>query len=141
MNTLPGILVLLAAMAGFAARQSDAALFKCAQGERIVYQQHPCPQGSTQLPMAAPAPGPDAESVGEAQARAWLDITEADALREKEAEEEARQRLLDAKAAKHAQECSRRLARIQRNQAKVHGRNRGKAGRDRRKFIKECGPL
>lgn len=140
------IAALCCALLCLAAGEAVAGLYKCRQGEGIVYQQTPCPPGSASLSLGAEALVPDPESVRSARSRARADIAAAEEIRRREAREDAQRKARQAEAEKHAQTCARLLAVIRDVEAD-NAREGGKKGSpkkarsERRKYMLECGPL
>jgi hypothetical protein len=86
---------------------------KCRVGERIVYQETPCPPRGQIQPLAAPLPEPDVFEVDAARRRAVADQVQLKSLEqeraarekaEREAAEAAAQQQRKA-AKKHAKKC------------------------------------
>lgn len=94
-------LLLLAALAGLAGPAS-AAIYKCQEGGRTVYQQDPCPGAGAEAPIRSQAPS--AEETEAARQRGQRDKTEARELeRAQEAQRrEARRESADRRAARQA---------------------------------------
>lgn len=123
-----------------------AEIHKCRQGERLIYQEAPCPAGSLALPPPLPVPRPSAYAVEEARQRASDDIAAAEALRLRELKDaEARQRLAAAEAREAARQRERACAaardRGERAQSKEKTEKRGQVSRkkDRRDEPPDCG--
>jgi len=120
-----------------------AEIHKCRQGERVIYQSHPCPAGSQPLALPEALPAPSAYSVEEARSRAKNDIAEADALRKREGKSAAtREKTRDA-ANKQEADCARLLEKMEKVQAKTESSKSRKSTlkSDQRKYRKECGAL
>jgi hypothetical protein len=136
--------ICLAALA-LAAGGAGAGPYKCRLGGRILYQEAPCPPGSVGLPLDGAVAAPDAASASAARARAQADIAAAEAIRRREAREEAEREVRRAEAEKHARACARLLAVILEEEAEAPAADKkkpvSKASSERRKYLRECGPL
>ena len=122
---------------------ADAEIHKCRQGERMVYQELPCPAGSLSLAPPEVPPPPSAYEVEAARVRARNDIAEAEALRKREAIAAKAQGKRRAEASKQVTDCDRLLDRITQAEAKgkpVRGR-KSTLKSDQRKYRRICGPL
>lgn len=120
-----------------------AEIHKCRQGERVVYQEAPCPSGSQSLTPPAAVSQPSAFEVEAARARARKDIAAAEALRKRE---ELEAKALERKrAAAHKQDvdCTRLLERIEAAQAKekLSKSQKSTLRSNEHKYRKVCGPL
>lgn len=125
-----------------------AEVYKCRQGERIVYQAIPCPPAAQAIEIVPPPPEPDPASVAQARAQAKADIAAAASLRRREAREAAQRRAREAAAERQALACARRLEVIRMLEApspsetqtsKRQGRRL--ALQERKAYIRDCGPL
>ncbi len=127
----------------------DAAeVYKCRQGERIVYQADPCPPEAQSQSRLPPAPEPDPAAFAQARAEAKADLAAAAALRRQEAQEEAQRRAHAAAAERQAIACARRLEVIRMLEAATPGetqtaKRQGQrlALQERKAYIRACGPL
>lgn len=123
-----------------------ATVYKCRQGERIVYQAAPCPPDAQSLAVIPPAAQPDIASSARARAEAEADIAAAAALRRREAQEQAQHRARAAAAERQALACARQLEVIRlmesAGEAQTGKRQtRRLALQERKAYIRECGPL
>jgi hypothetical protein len=120
-----------------------AEIHKCRQGERVVYQETPCPVGSQSLTPPAAPPTPSAFAVEEARARAKNDIAAADALRKREEKAAKALEKKRAEVRKQETDCARLLDRIETAEAKTklsrHQKSTLKS--DQSKYRRACGPL
>ena len=126
-----------------ASAPAHAEIHKCHQGERVIYQEAPCPEASVSLAPPLPPPPLNAHEVKAAHTRAGRDIAAAEALRRRE---EIAARVLEKKrAAAQKQElgCARLLDRIEatREREKLNKTQKITLGSERRKYRRECGPL
>ena len=126
-----------------ASAPAHAEIHKCHQGERVIYQEAPCPEASVSLAPPLPPPPLNAHEVKAAHTRAGRDIAAAEALRRRE---EIAARVLEKKrAAAQKQElaCERLLDRIEvtREREKLSKTQKITLGSERRKYRRECGPL
>lgn len=121
-----------------------AEVHKCLLNGQVAYQALPCPPGSRTLPMtAAPLP-PSAYTMEEARVRAMQDISEAEALQQRERQEaEARNRQATAAAREWENECKRLRKRIERAESIMEPGKHPSAAlkQDRREYEDTCGPL
>jgi len=127
---------------------AETVVYKCRQGERIVYQANPCPpvtQGQSRLSLD---PGPDPASVTQARDQAEADIAAAAALRRREAREAAQRRAQEVAAERRALACTRRLEAARMLEAPAPGETQADrrmrqrlALQERKAYVRECGPL
>jgi hypothetical protein len=126
-----------------ASAPTQAEIFKCRQGERVIYQSSPCPADSQSGAIIEVPPQPSAYEVEQARQRAKGDINEATALRKRD--EKADQVLDRKRAAAHKQEvdCARLLDKIEKAEAKpkLSKAQKGDLKSEQRNYRKECGPL
>jgi hypothetical protein len=140
--TVRALLVAVLALT-LASSAAHAEIHKCRQGDRVIYQEHPCPSGSLSLPPPEALPPPSAFAVEEARARAKNDLAAAETLRKRE-EKAARAREKSRSEARIREtDCTRLLDKIEKTEAKaaVSKRQKNILKSDQRKYRKECGPL
>jgi hypothetical protein len=137
-----------------------AETYKCRTGDRVVYQEAPCPAGAAILPMTEAGPDPDVWQVHEAQRRAKSDKDQLRSL-----ELEAKQRALaeqraathakpDKHARKHEKNCIQLLKQIRKAEPKTGSgdetlyppnskaaKEAERLARDQARYRGECGPL
>lgn len=142
MRACPGVFALLVLALTSPPLRAD--IHKCSLGDRLIYQEAPCPTGSRALPPPAPPPRPSAYAEEEARLRASQDIAAAEALRQRERKEaEAKAREAIALERKQARECERLRERIESAETRAKPGQRGKAtlNKARRTYREECGAL
>lgn len=120
-----------------------AEIFKCRQGERVVYQEIPCPAGSQSLAPPETPPPPSAFAVEQARTRARNDIAEAAAIRKHEEQTARAQEKRRAEVRKQETDCARLLGKIEKAEAKTSPSKNQKntLKSDQRNYRKECAPL
>ena len=118
---------------------AQAAVYKCRQGERVIYQELPCPATTQAMPTPEALPEPSAFEVERARQRAKTDIAAADALRQRDAKLAKAQARTQAAAGRHEAGCDRLLEKIEKAEEKS-AKNATLNG-NKRKYRKECGPL
>ena len=118
-------------------------IHKCRQGERVIYQENPCPSGSQSLAAPAVQPQPSAFEVEEARVRAKNDLAAAEALRKREEKAAKAEEKSRAETEKREADCGRLLDKIEKAEAKAElGKsNKTTLKSDQRKYQKACGPL
>lgn len=134
----PALLALALASAA-----AHAEIHKCRQGERVIYQEQPCPGGSQPLAPPEAPPTPSAFSVEEARVRARKDLAEAEALRKREEKAAKAQEKRRAEVQKQETVCDRLLDRIEKAET-MENLSRSKKNTlksDQHKYRKTCGPL
>ena len=131
--------VLLALSLASATAQGE--IHKCRQGERVIYQENPCPSGSRSLAPPEVQPTPSAFAVEEARVRAKNDLDAAEALRKREEKTTKAQEKSRAQAGKQEADCARLLDRIEKAEAKAKPGKSNALKSDQRKYQKACGPL
>ncbi|MBU1665966.1 MAG: DUF4124 domain-containing protein [Gammaproteobacteria bacterium] len=126
-----------------ASAPAHAEIYKCRQGERVIYQSPPCPAGSQPLVLPEALPAPSAYAVEEARSRAKNDIAEADAIWKREDEAAKARKKARAAASKQETNCARLLDKINQAEAKVEPSKQQKKTlkSDQRNYRKECGAL
>ena len=122
---------------------AHAEIHKCHQGERVIYQEAPCPEASQSLTPPSPPAPLNAHEVEAARTRAGRDIAAAEALRKRE---DIAARALEKKRAaarKQELECERLLDKIEaaREREKPSRNQKVTLASERRKYRRECGPL
>ena len=134
----PALLILALASA-----PAGAEIYKCRQGERVVYQETPCPTGSLPLTPPEPAPAPNAFAVEQARLRAKNDIAQAKAIRQREEQSFRDQEKRRAEAHKQTSDCAHLLGRIEKAEARttLSKNQKSTLKSDQRKYRKECAPL
>ena len=120
---------------------AHAEIHKCRQGERVIYQENPCPSGSQSLAAPAVQPQPSAFAVEEARVRAKNDLDAAEALRKREEKAAKAEEKSRAETEKREADCARLLDRIERAEAKAKPGKSNPLKSDQRKYQKACGPL
>jgi len=120
-----------------------AEIHKCRQGERVVYQEFPCPTGSQSLAPPKAQPAPSAYEVEQARARAKNDIAAAEVLRKHVERTTKTQEKQRTAARKQETDCMHLLGKIEKTEAKASlGKNQKSTLKsDQRKYRKECGPI
>ena len=116
-------------------------IHKCRQGDRVIYQENPCPSGSLSLAAPAVQPQPSAFEVEEARVRAKNDLAAAEALRKREEKAAKAEEKSRAQAGKREADCARLLDRIEKAEAKAKPGKSNALKSDQRKYQKACGPL
>jgi hypothetical protein len=140
-------LALILALLGLVGPVSADAVYKCREGERILYQSAPCPPGYEALTVAPPATDPDPAAQAQARAQAKAELAAAERLRRREAREEAERRARAAESERLASTCARRLEVIRMLESADGDApaERKKAQRrainERKAYILQCGPL
>jgi len=126
-----------------ASTPAHAEIHKCRQGDRVVYQELPCPTGSQPLAPPEAPPSPSAYDVEQARARAKNDIAEAEALRKRDEKTDKALERSRATIRKQETDCARLLEKIENAETKVNLRKSQKStlNSDKRKYRKVCGPL
>lgn len=115
-------------------------IHKCRQGERVIYQEFPCPAGSLNLVPPDSPSLPSAYAVEEARNRAKNDVAAALALRKREDQAALAQEQIRATASKREADCTRLLGRIENTKTKSElSKHQKKTLRtDQLKYRKEC---
>ncbi len=137
------LLVPVVACLAFTSPPGQAEVFKCRQGDRVIYQEMPCPAGSKAEATLAEQPRPSAYDAAQARERAKGEIKEAAALRKRdEKAAEAQQRRL-ATTRKLDIDCTRLLDKITKaeDKATLNKNQKNALKIEQRKYRKECGPL
>jgi hypothetical protein len=126
-----------------ASTAAHAEIHKCRQGERVIYQETPCPTGSLSLTPPEALPRPSAFDVEEARVRAKNDLGAAEALRKREEKAAKAQAKNRADARTRESDCARLLDKIEKAEAKAElGKSKKTTLKsDQRKYQKVCGPL
>jgi len=126
-----------------ASTTAHAEIHKCRQGDRVIYQEAPCPAGSLSLAPPEAPPSPSAFAVEQARVRAKNDIAEAETLRKREEKTAKAQEKSRAEAHKQETDCARLLDKIEKAAAKAEpGKSKKSTLKsDQRKYRKACGPL
>jgi len=135
------LLVLLAL--SLASPPGYAAVYKCRQGEGVIYQSQPCPAGSVALSPPDTLPPPSAYEVEAARDRAKKEIAEAAALRKREEQKLKAQEKRHAAVGKFDTDCTRLLGKIEEaeDKASLSKLQKSRLKSDQRKYRKDCGPL
>ena len=124
-----------------ASSAAHAEIHKCRQGDRVIYQENPCPGGSQSLAAPAVQPPPSAFAVEEARVRAKNDLDAAEALRKREEKAAKAEERSRAQAGKQEADCARLLDKIEKAEAKAKPGKSNALKSDQRKYQKTCGPL
>lgn len=126
-----------------ASAPTQAKIYKCRQGERVIYQEVPCPAGSQPVAALDEAPQPSAYEAAQARARAKGEIGEAAAIRKRDEKAAAALEKKRVAARKQETDCTRLLDRVTKAEDKEALTKAQKSAlkSEQRKYRKDCGPL